>query len=99
MFQALISPEEQNEAIGCLENVVAQLQSATGQSDEQKREFAVRYVDALERFYSLCFSRQEDLLKTVRFLKDSIQRRMEQEEKMKEIASAALTKDILKTQQ
>ena len=76
-----------------------QMQSVVGQSDAEKREFALGYVDALEKIFSLCFARQDDLTKTVKFLKDSIHRRLEQEEKMKEITSAALTKDFLKTQQ
>ena len=92
-----MSVEEQNDAIECLEAVVAQLQSSTGQSEEQKRESATEYVESLKSFLAVCVARQDDLMKTVQFLKDSIHRRTEQEERMKEISSTSL-KDMLKTQ-
>jgi len=79
--------------------VASQLQAAAGLSDDQKRAASFSYVESLEKFIVLAMGRQEDMMNTVRFLKDAIFRRLEQEEKMKEISTISLSKEVLRTQQ
>lgn len=90
--------DDQKELITRLEGVISEIQSAAGLSDDQKLARARGYVEAMEKLFSICSGRQDEIHKSMTFLRESLTRRLKQEETMREISSAAVTKDLIKSQ-
>eukprot|EP00210_Caulerpa_lentillifera_P006361 g6076.t1 len=90
--------DDQKEVISGLEGVISEIQSAAGLSDDQKSSRARSYVEAMEKYFSICDSRQDEIHKSMKFLRESLIRRLKQEETMREISSGSVAKDLIKSQ-
>lgn len=90
--------DDQKELITGLEGVISEIQSAAGLSADQKSARARGYVEAMEKLFLICSGRQDEIHKSMTFLRESLTRRLKQEETMREISSAAVTKDLIKSQ-